>query len=275
MNDDISRHITKRYKACIKFYIFLNSNKLAPLLVKLKVLKACVVSSLLHNCETFGGCPKEIEKLYYKMIKATLDVRPSTLNNTVLIESGLLPIKAIIFARQWQFFNRFMDGLQGGTRNEIMNVLSNQPSPYLNHYFNLRSSYQSKEEIYSYFKLDNEEMIRRNANDGRYKFQIYMDINPRLLPSPYMNNLNTAVKYITRFRLGSHLLPIETGRWSRTLRSERLCRACSVLGDERHYVYNCPTIDRNKLILPPTLSDIWDDKNIFTLTKEMVQAELL
>ena len=26
-----------------------------------------------------------------------------------------------------------------------------------------------------------------------------------------MNNLNTAVKYITRFRLGSHLLPVETG----------------------------------------------------------------
>ena len=189
LNDDISRHITKRYKACIKLYNFLNSNRLAPLAVKLKVLKACVVSSLLHNCETFGGCPKEVEKLYYKIIKAALDVRPSTLNNTVLIESGLLPIKAIIFGRQWQFFNLFMDGLQGGTRNEIMNVLSNRPSPYLKHYFDLRSSYQSKEEIYSYFKLDNEEMIRRNANDGRYKFQIYMDINPHLLPSPYMKKL--------------------------------------------------------------------------------------
>ena len=118
-------------------------------------------------------------------------------------------------------------------------------------------------------------MIRRNANDGRYKFQIYMNINPHLLPSPYMNNLNTDVTYITRFRLGSHLLPIETARWSRTSRNERLCRACSVLGDERHYVYNYPTIDRNKLILPPTLSETWDDKNIFTLTKEMVQAELL
>ena len=103
--------------------------------MKLKVLKACVVSGPLHNCETFGGCPKEIEKLYYKMIKAALDVRPST----VLIESGLLSIKVIIFARQCQFFNRFMDGLQGGTRNEIMNVLSNQPSPYLKHYVDLRS----------------------------------------------------------------------------------------------------------------------------------------
>ena len=70
LNDDISRHITKWYKASITFYNFLNSNKLAPLVGKLKVLKARVVSSLLHNCETFGGCPKEIEKLYYKMIKA-------------------------------------------------------------------------------------------------------------------------------------------------------------------------------------------------------------
>ena len=33
------------------------------------------------------------------MIKATIDVRPSTPNSIVLIESGLLPIKAILLVR--------------------------------------------------------------------------------------------------------------------------------------------------------------------------------
>ena len=102
-----------------------------------------------------------------------------------------------------------------------------------------------------------------------------MEINPLLSPSPYINTVDSTAKYITRLRLGSHLLPIETGRWSRTPRDERFCRECNVLGDERHYVYMCSLIDRSNLHLPQTLSEIWDNENIFTLTKEMIKAELL
>ena len=85
-------HIQKRYSSCVKFYNFLKCNKLAPLQVKLKVLKACVVNSLLYNCETFGdGYPKELENLYYNLIKATLQVRKSTPNAFILIKTGFLP----------------------------------------------------------------------------------------------------------------------------------------------------------------------------------------
>ena len=52
---------------------------------------------ILRNC--IIKCPNDIEKLYYKMIKAALDVRPSTPNSIVLVESGLLSIKALILAR--------------------------------------------------------------------------------------------------------------------------------------------------------------------------------
>ena len=275
LKDDISLHVAKRYKACIKFYNFLKSNRLAPLVIKLKVLKACVVSSLLHNCETFGSCPKEIEKLYFKMIKATLDVRPSTPNSIVLVESGLLPIKALILSRQWQFFKRFMSSLREGTRNDMMNYLKQQPPSYLEYYLHLDSQYVSKDEIYSSFKIQNENEIKRNAAEGRYKFQIYMDVNPQLLPSPYMKTSNSAVKFISRFRVGSHKLPIEIGRWSRTPRSERLCKLCNVLGDESHFVYHCPITSSEDLLLPPKLGEIWDNKNIFILISRMIKAELL
>ena len=67
---------------------FIRSNKLAPLSVKVKVLKACVITSLLYNCETFSYMiVKDQESQYYKLIKCTL--RQSTPNLLVLIESGL------------------------------------------------------------------------------------------------------------------------------------------------------------------------------------------
>ena len=52
--DDLKLHFDSRFKSCIKFSNFLRTNKYAPLFIKLKVLKSCVVSNMLYNCETFG-----------------------------------------------------------------------------------------------------------------------------------------------------------------------------------------------------------------------------
>ena len=45
---------------------------------------------------------------------------------------------------------------------------------------------------------------------------------------------------MTRFRVGSHKLKVETGRWSRVPREERTC-SCGVGGiqDEEHVVFHC------------------------------------
>ena len=73
--EEISLHMQKRYKSVIKFYNFIRSNKSAPLKVKIKVLKSCVMSSLLYNCETFGNCvPKDLELTYLKLLKCCFNV---------------------------------------------------------------------------------------------------------------------------------------------------------------------------------------------------------
>ena len=55
LKEELGLHMTKRFKSVIKFYNFLRSNIIAPIKVKLKVLKSCVFSSLLYNCETWGN----------------------------------------------------------------------------------------------------------------------------------------------------------------------------------------------------------------------------
>ena len=50
---------------------------------------------------------------------------------------------------------------------------------------------------------------------------------------------------------------IELLRWNRLNRNVRLCNGCGVVGDERHYIYDCPTVNREELVdIPPALKDL-------------------
>ena len=73
----------------------------------------------------------------------------------------------------------------------------------------------------------------------------YRGINPSLsVHRIYTSSNNYIADYrrveLTRFRVGSHRLKVETGRCSRIPRNQRTC-ACSVGGiqDERHVVFDC------------------------------------
>ena len=67
--------------------------------------------------------------------------------------------------------------------------------------------------------------------------------------------MNVPLKYV-RLRLGSHYMPIETGRWRRIPRHDRKCTPCYTLGDERHCIYDCPEIERNDIEDIPDLKDL-------------------
>ena len=279
IKQDLARHCLKRYPSCIKFYNFLKSNQLAPLKIKIKVLEACVSSSLLHNCETFGNChPVNIERMYMKLMKAALNVRPSTPNDLVMIESGLNPLRALVLARQLNFYKRFNDSLcDRGVRREMMNTMMRNTTNYLKHYTNLENTYADSDEIYNKFISELKSRIRRRAQEGGYKFQMYLKLNPQLEKSPYIqkSSYNPITTDITKFRLGSHRFPIETGRWSYKPREERKCAVCDVVGDEVHCVYECPLVNRDGIVVPDNFNWDWNDPNIMKLFKEIKITELL
>ena len=74
----------------------------------------------------------------------------------------------------------------------------------------------------------------------------YIALNPSMEVHPiYTDSSTTIPDYLrisfTRFRLSSHLLRIETGRWSRTPRDERLCQCGTGIQNELH-VFTCPLV---------------------------------
>ena len=132
--DDLKLHMEARYKSCIKYYNFLKANSLAPLVVKIKVLKACVVNGLLYNCETFGNrIPEGLEKMYDKLLRRTFNVRNNIPSLILYIESGFLPIKTLILARQWNFYSRYKSCATGEEtpRVELFKRLLAEPSDYI------------------------------------------------------------------------------------------------------------------------------------------------
>lgn len=268
LEDDLDLHMSKRYVAVHKFFNFIRANKVAPIQVKLKVLEACVASSLLHNCETFGSkIPKQLETIYFSLIKCCLGVRSNTPNKLVLIESGMPTLESLIYSRQHTFFTKFIANLkENSARKLVFDGIQDSGCDFLDHYINLLNSYHSKDDIRTHFSnnLTNEVNTLAGQED-KYKFQLYKRFNPDLTPLEFYK---THFKF-PRLRLSSHSMPVETGRWRRIPREERLCTACNTLGDEEHYIYTCPEIDRSNLDDIPELHELQHFSKLSTLIERL------
>ena len=96
------------------------------------------------------------------------------------------------------------------------------------------------------------------------KFRTYCSLNPTLEVHPlYTKKAATIPDYLritfTRYRLSSHQLRIEVGRWSRTPRDQRICPCGTGIQDEFH-VFQCPM---NTDILNDSTKPYHSPKDIF------------
>ena len=213
------------------------------------------------------------------MLRAALGVRNNCPNLIVLIESGCLTLQCMIRSRQLKFFRRFKLSLQeNSTRSAVFQQLLSEQTNFLKHYVELDARYADSKMLKSQLMNEVRLKIKDLASDidNHYKYRIYMEMNPDLVKPPVLNRSDVIGKCITKFRAGSHNLRIETGRWSRTPRDDRLCTNCNELGDEYHAVYDCNLIHRSDCNdFPPTLSSIWDDPNVNLLFERFRVAGLV
>ena len=160
-------------------------------------------------------------------------------------------------------------------RSEMINRLKDEPTSYFKYYLQLLSKYGSKKDIYQEGHNEIKNVIRQRASRGQYKYMIYCEMNPELKISPFINSVHPVCNDMIRLRLGTHIIEIELGRWTRTKRADRLCSNCNVLGDERHALYECSLIVRDDITLSNTLSEIWANKDIMKLFVQLKSVKLL
>ena len=75
--------------------------------LKKKVFDAAVTTSVLYGCESWLNCDiKSVEKQYKWCIKQLLCVRKTTNNDVCMVELGLPSLRALIKAKQRNFFHK-------------------------------------------------------------------------------------------------------------------------------------------------------------------------
>ena len=82
---------------------------------------------------------------------------------------------------------------------------------------------------------------------------------------------------MTRLRLGSHYLRVETGRWSRTPLELRTCPCMTDVQTETHVLLNCPLTEhlRNEMnIICEDIAELFNACNRLLITAEYCEQTL-
>ena len=218
----------------------------------------------------------ELEKIHLAFIKSTLKVKMSSSTHAIYSECGRFPlqIKAQFqMIKYWKrivtlenshivkkAYNSLHELSEHGQQNwcSVVKCILTElgySEAWNTQEMNERELFALKEKIYKGHMdkcLENINDSERNPKLRTYKlFKTEFKLETHLT---YPQNVNHMLA-LTKFRISSHNLHIETGRYTRPMKtpvSERVCLYCSdgTIEDEMHFVLHCIFYveERHKLI---------------------------
>ena len=229
-------HIDSKSGSKWKFFSYLDKNRNAPYPVKEKVWSSALTASIYYSCDTWLGCDKRIlSGPYLQTLKSLLSVRETTCTDVVYTEAGVPSAETYVVSRQQSFLKRLYD------RQDFFNSYIGWA---VQEAIRVRSTMGK-----AISKLTGDTLTRDTHTDAvsmsnSSRRMSYRDINPDLTrhliySTPSVPEFSRVS--FTRLRLGSHYLRVETGRWARLPRHQRVCRCDkSSVQDETHILFHCP-----------------------------------
>ena len=207
----------------------------------------------LYSCESWIDVSiASVEKLYLSAIKSLLGVRKTTPNNLCLIELGYPPILDYVKSRQKRFLSNILSERKYMSDDPLMMVLKLTES----------NNKHSWDYIMNIIKVEHEvsgiERLKQSIRlSSKTKMKTYLKLNPNLSVHPVYQLCNASIPdYLrtdfSRFRLSSHRLKIETGRWAWLPPEERLC-LCGKVQDEEHVLLECVFTEHIRDLTPITI----------------------
>ena len=238
-----------------------------------------LIQPILLYCSDFWGClkpPKNnpIELFYNMFNKQILGVHKKTTTIGVLLELGKTPIQqlAIKFAiKNWERIK------EKGGNDLVCSSYENAKQ------HSLKWSTSIKDLLSTHGMLDlftksfpgKKYFINRKLNQvmtDSFNQQGFSEIQKEESKLNYYSTFKTtpgAEKYLnevkiinhrialSKFRLSSHKLNIEVGRYTQVPRSERFCPFCAdSIEDEKHFLLNCKTYATQRTTLFETIQSI-------------------
>ena len=260
LKNDINNFLDKKNKDVnVKLASFITNNELAPVMIKLKVVNACINSALTYGCETWGSTPlNQIEFLQRKALRMILDVDKTTSNEIVYMESGYKKLKPSIYKRQLTFFRKFKKQCEenpDSSISKVFNLAVESNVQYIRHYKRLNRDFNTPDLCYNHYMEEDEEKMKlkirmKHDIDSEGILGTYLRVNPELqFPKLYQsiscNEFDR--KMITKYRTGCHGLRIQKGRLSNTPRENRLCSCEIEIQTVHHVIFNCPLTENIRI----------------------------
>ena len=243
ISEIVEFNLHKKSSNIAKFYAWLELNIDTPIIIKIKVLYSCLFASLLYGCEAWGDNRRyadRLMKMELKALKSCLGVKIGTTNDIVYQELNQPDIVATIKQRQYNFFKKYV---------ELQEYECISKSVW-NLYGTLVDQNVAGNVKYYYEKLDNN-CYQVNMNERKSRIlnslatmsKTYVDNTKCLYSKVLYKSFNIEKNRIilSRWRLSSHKLYIETGRHKvpPIPREDRLCMICLQVEDEYHALFIC------------------------------------
>jgi len=237
VTDIVKAEIDRRWKHVWKYMSFLRVNADAPFKVKKKVWDAAMNAALFYGCATWLSKAKlrSIEKPYMQTLKTMLSIRTTIPADLILAETGCPSPAGFVRSRQQKFLAKMRQRGNGSLVVRAMNMATQEHSP-------MGDAIREVESLD--LSTMQSEIHHRIHQATTTRCTTYLEINPDLtVHCVYTDQKSAAIPErhriaFTRLRLSSHRLRIETGRWARIPREERLC-VCGEQQTESHVLLQC------------------------------------
>ena len=268
VNVQIKQHLEQKAPHIRKFTSFLTKNSDCPYNIKFKVWNSALNVAILYSCETWiTNDTKQAETPYLGSLKQLLGVHNTTCSDLVHIESGMPDAKSVIMDRQVKFLNKLRSQHVGDYIAEIIDMAIRVRSPMgrrLQYVYTLQ-----QETSLSALFLTRVRGIIQQSDSSRRRAYLHMNTILEAHPTTNPRNRSSIPEQnriaLTRMRLSSHHLRIETGRWSRIPQQNRLCNCRTDIQTEDHVLLRCTIssdLRQQMNINVNTLNELFDNRQL-------------
>lgn len=247
-----------------------------PVNIMLHLFDSLVASVLNYGCEAWGFLNAEcVERIHRKFLKYILNVKISTNNYAVYKELGRHPLSTERQIRIIKYWFKLMDNsntnciLKAVYNNMLLDMTSSvtvRKQSWLTNVKNLLDKNGFSEvwalphnvQLDRFLPMLKTRLIDNFIGEVRRGLEscssmiFYKEISQYFEMSPYLLKIRNRKhrNALSRLRLSSHGLQIETGRHSGIARENRKCILCDKndIEDEFHFVLICPCYHELRLL---------------------------
>ena len=251
-----------KFSACdVKLLLQLYDKMIAPILLYgCEVWGVDLLPTNINNTKIIDNFLKSpVEKLHCKMLKKALGVGQKTTNWAVYTETGRYPHMERVITSIFKYVKHIAT-----TNSPILYAAFNtNKTLYMNGY---KSWYGGMKRLANFCspEIDSsrieeiDKLVARKSCKIKNRFDLiwensklihssgkldfYILLNPTFCLQPYINDIKCFKlrQAITKLRISAHKFPIETGRYDKKERHQRICPlCCEEVGDEKHYIISC------------------------------------